>query len=253
MMHNLIILAGDKKGCLYEETGYLHKALIPIDGKAMLEWVLEAFHESRVIDNIVVVGPQKLNTLASMQFIKKRLSPGVHAFQNILKGAAFIRKHIYHNCHQHDGFLISCCDAALLNPQMIQTALNNIENSHADIVLHYVEKTSFEIAGLKSERTFYPINGKYYTGSTIYYLREIDCIMKFLPIFLEIWKNRKNPQGVLKALSCENLNLDEIQKTIYAKFSVNLKICISEYPELAIDVDKPSDLSFAQAYLQARR
>ena len=54
--HTVIILAGGEKGPLYEPTGYKIKALIPIHGKPMIDWVVESFAQSPLVENIVVVG-----------------------------------------------------------------------------------------------------------------------------------------------------------------------------------------------------
>ena len=64
--YNVIILAGGEKGPLYEPTGYVEKALIPIHGKPMISHVIEAFHASQRVDQIVVVGSSNLDPLDAM-------------------------------------------------------------------------------------------------------------------------------------------------------------------------------------------
>jgi GTP:adenosylcobinamide-phosphate guanylyltransferase len=55
-----IVLAGDrsKTDSLIDHSGVSCKALIDIDGKPMVRRVLEALRESRVVDNILLAGPE---------------------------------------------------------------------------------------------------------------------------------------------------------------------------------------------------
>ena len=78
--YNVIILADRTRGPLYKEFGQEYKSLIPIHGKPVLDWVIEAFHQSESIDNIIVVGDEVLDQLASMRYVRARVMPGVNFF-----------------------------------------------------------------------------------------------------------------------------------------------------------------------------
>ena len=59
--YHVILLAGGEKGPLFEKTGFLEKALIPIHGIPMLSRVIEVFYQAEYADEIVVVGSSNLN------------------------------------------------------------------------------------------------------------------------------------------------------------------------------------------------
>lgn len=88
---NLVILAGGEKGPLYNAYGCSIKAMLPIHGKPMLDWVVEAFSKSQYIDSIVVVGPEELENLQSMQYVRKRIFEGVHVVQNMAHAVTYIK------------------------------------------------------------------------------------------------------------------------------------------------------------------
>ncbi|MCH5375813.1 MAG: NTP transferase domain-containing protein, partial [Planctomycetes bacterium] len=81
---HVILLAGGEKGPLFESTGYVEKALIPIHGKPMLSWVIEAFHACERVDEIVVVGSSNLDALPAMTHVRRRIFTGLNVIQNLL-------------------------------------------------------------------------------------------------------------------------------------------------------------------------
>ena len=82
--YHVILLAGGEKGPLFERTGFVEKALIPIHGIPMLSRVIEAFHQAERADEIVVVGSSNLDQLESMCRVRKRIAPGFNVIQNLV-------------------------------------------------------------------------------------------------------------------------------------------------------------------------
>lgn len=245
----LIILAGGEKGPLYEPTGFETKALIPIHGKPMIDWVIEAFHSQPEIGSIVVVGPEELEACASMRFVRKRISPGVNLLSNVLAAVHYVKSSIYEYRDQHEGYLFSFCDAVFLTPDIVRHTLTTIQERKADIHLHYVEKSSFEKEGLPAERTYIPVEDKHYTGSTLYYIKKFSLVKSMVDLFGKLRKNRKDPHGLLEALDCDGKSLTEIEQTLSARLTADVAISVSPHARLGMDVDKPSDLALAKELL----
>lgn len=248
---SVIILAGGEKGPLYEPTGYKTKALIPIHGKPMLDWVIDAFHADERVGDIIVVGDDELDKCAGMRHVTQRVPAGFNLMQNIMAGVAFVRTMIHNESTDHSGYVISFCDAVFLTPEIISDTLTNIIDTSADFHLHYVEKESYKKAKLPTERTWIPVDGKEYTGSTIYYIRRFSQVSGLFETFGEIRNNRKDSRGLLRAIDCEGLTLAEIEEKVSKKINANLKISISPHPRLGMDVDKPADLELAEQLLES--
>lgn len=246
---NLIILAGGEKGPLYDTYGYENKALLPVHGKPMLDWVVDAFRETGLIDKIVVVGPKELDKLQSMRFVDKRVNATPQLVQNILRGIAYVRWTYYRHKSDHPGYIISFCDAVFLTPEAIKDAVKNIKSGPYDVALHYIEKETFEKNNIHAKRTYIPVDGKYYTGSTIYYVRKFSNLLKGLHLLGDLRKNRKDPQGLLRVMGLENKSFDQIQSGLSERLGKNVGIFISDFPGMGMDVDKESDFEAAQELL----
>ncbi|MBA62871.1 MAG: hypothetical protein CMJ76_10955 [Planctomycetaceae bacterium] len=242
---NVIILAGGEKGPLYESTGHVQKALIPIHGTPMVSRVIDAFHKCEDVENIVVVGSADLDHLDSMKHVHKRISTGFTLIQNILHAIAYVKHRLYKSASKHNGYVISFCDAVFLTPQIISDTLNGIKNSQADIVLHYVEKHSFKLEQLPTTRTYIPIDGKLYTGSTIYYVRRFKDLLAITPKLAKLRKVRKSPEQLLETIGCSGLDLAGIQSSLSRQLGINVQLCVSPHARLGMDVDKPLDLELA--------
>ena len=244
-LYAVIILAGGEKGPLYEATGYLEKALIPIHGVPMVSRVIETFHACERVGDIVVVGSANLDSLDAIHHVRKRIFTGVNVVQNLLQAVAYVKHRLYRGASQHDGYVISFCDAVFLTPAVVDETLAAIEQSGADIVLHYVEQQSFHDAGLRARRTYLPVGGKLYTGTAIYYVRRFSKVLSSLPTLIKLRKHRKHPHQLLAMIGCQEPTLPAIERALSERLDARVRIIVSPHVELGMDVDKPSDLELA--------
>ena len=248
---NLIILAGGEKGPLYEPTGYEEKALIPIHGVPMLSRVIRIFKDSEHVENIVVVGSRNLDQLPEMEHVRKRIFEGANVVQNLLHAVTYVKHRLYRSHLRHNGYLISFCDAVFLTQEIVDDAMREIDRHDADVVLTYVERSSFEAEGLPAKRTYLPVSGKQFTGSTLYYLRSWTRVMRAMPTLIKLRQFRKDPVKMLSIVGCTpDMSLEDIATVLSDKLGLKLKITISPHARMGMDVDKPSDLELAQQLLR---
>lgn len=247
--YNLIIMAGGTGGPLQESTGYPNKAMIPIHGKPMIGWVIDAFADNPRIKRIVVVGPRELDDLECMKRVRKRLHAGSNIVQNALEGMTYLRNRFYFGASRHPGYLISYCDAVFLKAGIVEETLAAFAERDAKIALTYVEKATFERAGLHAKRTYIPIGDRHYTGGTICYVASMRLLTPVLTKIHEMRKVRKDPMGLLNVLGCAGKGIAEIEARIGEILDAPAHILVSDHPEIGMDVDKPSDLELAQEWL----
>lgn len=248
---NVILLAGGERGPLYEPTGYEEKALIPIHGEPMLSRVIGVFRKCSHVDQIVVVGSSRLDELEAMQHVRKRLFTGINVVQNLLHAVTYVKHRLYGGRSDHPGYVVSFCDAVFLTPEIVESTLAEIAGDEADVVLHYVQRSAFEDAGLPAERTYLPVAGMELTGTTIYYVRRFKHIFSIMPKLVAIRRHRKDPQRFLELIGCHSgMSLPEIEEAISERLGIRLRIAVSPYPELGMDVDKPADLELAEQLLE---
>ncbi|MDP6445617.1 MAG: NTP transferase domain-containing protein [Pirellulaceae bacterium] len=246
----IILLAGGEKGPLFETTGYVEKALIPIHGKPMLSRVIETFQASERAAEIVVVGSPNLDDLPAMNHVRKRIFTGLNVVQNLLHAVTYVKHRLYAGAPDHNGYVISFCDAVFLTPEIVDDTLQSIEELDSDIILHYVEKNTFAEAGLPTKRTYIPVGDKHYTGSTIYYVKKFSKVFAAMPKLVSLRKHRKDPEALLRLIGCEGADLPEIEEAISRELSAAVRICVSPHARLGVDVDKPADLELADTVLK---
>lgn len=251
--YNLIIMAGGTGGPLQESTGHPHKAMIEIHGKPMIEWVIDSFADNPRIKRIVVVGPSELDALACMSRVRKRLHASSNIVQNALEGMTYLRNRFYFGASRHPGYLISYCDAVFLNAAIVEETLAAFAERDAKVALTYVEKSTFEAAGLHAKRTYIPIpdkdGDKHFTGGTICYVASMRLLTPVLTKIHEMRKVRKDPMGLLNVLGCAGKGIADIESKIGELLDAPAHIHVSDHPEIGMDVDKPSDLELAQEWL----
>ena len=247
---NVILLAGGEKGPLYAPTGYLEKALIPIHGEAMLSRVIGALHRCPLVDQLVVVGSPRLDELEAMQHVRKRVFTGLNVVQNLLHAVTYVKYRLYDGRTDHPGYVISFCDAVFLTPQIVQATLQRITAEDADVVLHYVQRSAFEEAGLPTQRTYLKVAGMELTGTAIYYVRRFKQVFSIMPQLVKLRKHRKHPKRFLELIGCHSeMSLQEVETAISERLGIHLRIVLSPHPELGMDVDKPADLKLAEQLL----
>lgn len=255
---NLIILAGSSKSPLLTNTGLGNKALLPIHGKPMLDWVVEAFRASDCINKIVVVGPEELDSLQSMQFVDRRIDASSSLVRNVMRGISFVRWTWYRNSRKHPGYVITFCDAVFLTPEAIADTINNIQSSNRDLVLHYVEKSSFDTKGLTTPRSWIEVENKLYAGSSIYYIKKFGNLAHGLHLIAELQEHRKKPEGFTGMASVPGLqglaglksrSLKDVEQALSNRLGRGIGLFVSDYPELAMEMAKPADLDLAKAIL----
>ena len=246
---NLILLAGGQQKPLYEVTGIENKAQIPIHGKPMIEWVLDAFEASGRIAETVVVGPRELESLSCMQNVRKRVHGGATVLASLMNAIGYINLRLLPSETVHRGYLVSFGDAVFLNKKTIDAVLKNIDREQPDLALHYVEKGCYERAGLPLTRTFIPIGDGLYTGTVIYYVRRFRDLAGIFLQLAKLRKTRKNPDRMLDIIGCKGMSMSEVEARLSKAADANVKIFVLDLPEAGMDVDKPVDLELARKWL----
>ncbi len=249
--YNLIILAGGENEKWCKQYGYNKKPFLPLNGKPMLDRVVQSFRNSIYIDKIIVVGPRELDQLDCMKYVDKRIPEGGSFIQNLIHGIAYLKAFIYKFKRNHNGYLISFCDAAFLNTYVINKTIENLDPHDPGMVLHYVPKEVIARRGfLVENRTFMYVAGRPYTGANIYYVKKFSAVLRVIKDLAAMRKYRKTPEKMLEHLGCKDKPYSGIEKVLSKMMRVKVKIFVSPYAEMGVDIDKPIDYELAKSQLE---
>lgn len=264
----LIIMAGsdaERTDALLDYADVDYKALITLNGKTLLELILEAMQESGVISHIYVIGiPENKINLPEhirsdkiifleipgekvperLDIVSKQMMEDAKTNPDIFPGGTF-----------HGLFVGG--DIPFIQPNMIRDFVEGIGEPKYDLYPTMVNQTVMEKRFPKSSRTYGKlVEGRYCLGDIT--LLDLSLIADRLPQVRILRKNRKKfgttifkfapmtaVRFVFKRLSIKNLE-DGAGKV----FKVKCKFIDVPHAELAMDIDKPAQLDMAREEFQ---
>jgi GTP:adenosylcobinamide-phosphate guanylyltransferase len=247
---NVILLAGQANdGPLKDESTATNEALIDIGGRPMIQYVIDGLRQSRHIGRIVVVSPPgEIEPHVSgeqLEFVPS----GAEIVDNIRAGGSRLP--------QDEQVLIATCDIPLIKGEIVD-GLIDLCRSRPGAELYYpiVEKQLGEAKYPFVTRTYVTLKEGVYTGGNLF-LIEPRIIEPTAPKVRAFLQNRKNPFKLAKLVGLtflfkfllKVLTLKEAEEAVSRLWGVRGAVIVCPYPEVGIDVDKPSDLHLARAVL----
>lgn len=246
-MYDAIILAGGENNKrLIACTPYCFEALIEIAGKPMVTFVAEALAASSHVDRIFVLGPAA--KLRSCPFPPNTyiLDGGETIIETIRLGMAALD-------HSRK-VLVATADIPLLTAEAVNHFVAQCAISEADLYYPVVPREVNERYYPGNKRTYVRLREGVFTGGNLF-LVQPAIVERCAKVAEKIIANRKNPLVLCHMLGwsfvarflCGALSLPAVEKRASELLGVKGAVVLSPYPELGIDVDKPSDLELVRA------
>ena len=259
MSMNAIITAGgipQPEDSLYPYTRGSYKVLLPIEGKPIIQWVLDALNESGEVDQIIIVGlpvDTRIKSKRKIVFIENQND----LMKNIQAAA---EKAVELDPAGMDAFLVSG-DVPGLTAEMVKWLADKVKDS-PPMEIHYTV-----VARQTMERQF--------PGSNRTYTRLKDCEVSGgdLSIFNPRmaldpharWRKlidyRKDPIkqagvigfDILFLLLVRQLALKDAERRVTRRLNICGEVILAPYAEIAMDVDKAHQLEIMKKYLHERK
>jgi len=253
MQYDAIILAGGKSSReLKSVAPYANEALIVIGKFPMIYYVYKALRASALIRNIVVSGPIEAlkNGILPQDKQLFYVESGRSAIESFAHGADFLKK-----VGITPKILVLPTDIPFITCEAIEDFLQQCEKYPADF---YYPVTSKEINDQKFpgvERTYVHLKEGCFTGGNLF-LIDKSIIDKCLDMGLKLEKRRKKPVAMARLFGFKllltylfnQLSIGKAEERFFEVMGFRGKGIISNYAEVGVDIDKPSDLEIAQKY-----
>ncbi|HOV79141.1 MAG TPA: nucleotidyltransferase family protein [Bacillota bacterium] len=241
-MIDAVVLAGSPNdGPLQECSPVLHEALIPIGGRAMVEYVVDALLNSRQIRRVLVVGPEaELSSMLSGDRVSVAGSAG-GIMQNIEAGLSRLpgAKRV----------LLATSDIPMLTSEAVDDFLTLCGDMSGDLYYPVISRNEVEKKFPSTRRTYVSLRSGVYTGGNLFIINPakfkmcVDNGQKLISL-------RKSPVGLCRLLGVvfvvkfltRTLTLHEAEKKVSELLGIKGTVVISRFPEIGVDVDKPDDL-----------
>lgn len=246
---SVLILAGQREGVvdpLCAAAGVERKAIIPINGTPMIDYVLDALSAAQLKTPFHVSG---FSAEYDSRLMQSPSAPGPagSAHAALTDGVTF-------PC------LVTTCDHPLLTRDMIDIFIKGAEESGADFCVGLAEKAVIQPAYPDVKRTYWNFSDTPVSGCNLFYIAN----EKGLAV-IEFWKQaqhlRKQPiklartvaWGLLFKYLLGRLTLTEAFAYVSRRLDITAASILIPIAEAAIDVDKPSDKALVERILAGAR
>lgn len=249
-MFNALVLAGMKeKGPLEIAANVENKALIMINGRPVIDYIVNALKGSKNIDKIVVVGPKNELYPYIGEKVEKIIESGNSMLYNLEVGIKYF--------NSNEDLLISTSDIPLISPQAIDEFIEKCLERKAHLGYPIIKKENIIKKYPETQRTYVKIKEGTVCGGNILFFKP-KIFYENKELIQELFENRKAMwkwakilgfKFVLKYL-LKIITLDEIEKKVSRLVGYKSVAIITSYPEIMIDLDKISDYVLVQKYIK---
>ena len=244
MIDALVLAGSPNNGALHTCSPVSYEALIPINGKLMLDYVLEALRPCSRIGRIVIVGPKDELTAHFNDSDNNTVlvEHGRELTENVLLGL----KHL----PGAEQVLLLTSDIPLITTQAIEDFLDLCAGEDADLYYPIVAREEVEKRFQSAQRTYVQLKEGVYTGGNICLFKPA-AMEECIPRGRKLVDARKNPLQLCRLVGfvfmikflMKSITLAEAQFMVSRLLGLQGRVVISRYPEVGVDVDKPSDLA----------
>lgn len=249
MAVNAIVLCGaENSGPLRDVDPAPNEGLITIGGRPMVQYVLDGLRQSSRIGRILLVAPPDVVGPRVHGDGIELVPPTGHIIDNVM---AAVRR-----LPGDQKVLIATSDIPLITGRVIDGFLDLCSAREADLYYPVVERSVAEAQYSGVRRTYVHLREGTFTGGNLFLANPAiaDAVAPRIRAFLD---QRKHPVrmaailgwGFVLRLALRTLSLYELERKISELWGVRGAVIVCPYPEVGIDVDKPSDLELARVAL----
>ncbi len=245
------VLAGGKAGALMPADPTAYKALVPIAGRPMVQYVVEALQAAECVDEVVVIcGPRSLLPPEAVGGAKQ-VSATSEAFSDTVAAAA--------RTAENSRVLLATADTPLLTPEGADDTVRFGLDSEADLTYTMADAAQVAAAFPGSKRTTVRLREGRFTGGNMV-VAASETLLLALKTIESAFTRRKSIIGLalllgpvfLVRLALGQLTVEAAAARGSEILGCKIAVHLTPHPEIAFDVDKPSDLRTAERAIDVR-
>ncbi|HSV85522.1 MAG TPA: nucleotidyltransferase family protein [Levilinea sp.] len=237
---------------LYPLCGAGYKALLQIDGKPMVQWVLDAISASPRIERVVVVGLPSGTPLVCRQPLGM-LKDHNDAVENICSAVSYLLK----DSDIEEKVLVISADIPAVTAEMIEWLIDRVEESDHDLYYNVIRREVMEKRYPGSKRTYFRLKDGEFCGGDASAVRKAIATHAH-PLFKRLMVARKNPLrqagliglDTMLLLLFRQLTIQEGVRRVGRRLDIRGHALDCPFAELGMDVDKPFQLAIIQKDLE---
>jgi molybdopterin-guanine dinucleotide biosynthesis protein A len=246
-----IVLAGGPPDAVAAlAPGAPNKAFVSVGNRTLIERTLAALRATPAVSRVVVVTPLAAHGRSDLALADELRPDGVTMLESLhsgLRGAPY------------DAPVLVCAsDLPVLSRAALEEFLELVRSSDADIVYGCVERATHERQFPGMPHTWARLRGGTYCGAGVVMLR--PRVLPALEGLLgRLGTARKNPlrlaaifgPGVLARYAAGRLTLTDVEHRATQLLGAPAAAAVCTHAEIAINVDRPTDVALAAAFVNA--
>ncbi len=236
---------------LFAYTQGSYKALLAINGKLMIQWVLDALSASDLIRRIVVVGLP-----ASTPLISRKPLTLVEDHHGMLENLHAGAREIARQDPTTEVIIAASSDIPALRVEMVDWLVTTIQETEHDFYYNVITREIMEKRYPNSRRTYTHLKHQEFCGGDINGVR-VSALANEKAVWNQIIAARKSPLrqaslvgfDILARLLLRQYRVTELEKDISQRLGFRGRALLCPYAEMGMDVDKPHQLEQIRADL----
>jgi GTP:adenosylcobinamide-phosphate guanylyltransferase len=244
-----VILAGGEGEVIDPSCRF--KGLVPILGRPLVEWVLDAFRDATTINEIAVVMPTAEGLGDWVDKAAKLVVSDRDFMDNLLAGVASFRA--------DRPVLIATGDLPMLTGAAIDDFVTASLESGADITYPLIPKREMEAQFPGSVRTYFRLKSGEFTGGNMMLMNPL-LVPSNREIGQRLFDNRKNALATVRVAGLRfavkfalgRLEAADIERRLQELLGGTGAAIVTDQASLAVDVDKPADVELVERALAPR-
>ncbi len=239
---------------LYEYTRGASKALLDVNGKPMIQWVLDALDGATSIERVVIIGldPESGITCAKVSAYLPNQGSMVANIR------ASVMKTVELNPSASHVLLVSS-DIPGITPVMVDWMVHTCMQSSLDAYYGVITRQVMEATFENSRRSYTRLKDMEICGSDMNMIAA-SLVTSQDDIWDRLIASRKNVfkqaaligYDTLLLLLLRMITLEDVIKRVTRRLKITGMGVVSPYAEVGMDVDKPHQLEMLREYLAKR-
>lgn len=228
----------------------ISRAMIPVAGKSMLQWLTDALSSASSVSRIIAVGDVQAEGLDQV------LDPLDTFLDNIMLGIA---------AAEGDRVLITSSDIPLITPEAIDDFVTHALTTDADFCFPIIPKEDCMSNYPQLKRTYAKTREGTFTGGNMVLVSR-QFMKRNEKIIGEVYNQRKNILRLAGIIGFSTLiraflaqiafpvllPVPKLEQTVGKMLGGKVQAIVTHHAEIGEDVDKPNDLAVAREILSIR-
>ncbi len=245
----LVLACGSSKHLKSEVTA---KALIEINSRPMVEYVIDSLKASKSVSKIAVVAPPISHSSSWLDKVDLLITSEGTLTENMKIGLSTLNS-------LHPVLIVSS-DIPLITAEAIDDFINQCKKKDVDIFYPIISKKSVESLFPEVSRTYVFLREGIYTGGNVGLVNS-QAILNNMETIQRAYKMRKSPVKLLRILGLRfilkfifrRLAISELEEAVSQLLNSKSKAVVTDYPQIGVDVDKISDLNLVWKVLGSEK